>query len=119
MKLRTRTLTPSNRVPILGIAPSGLNQAMDRYFKLQRLQANLQRRLSHGIQFGAAYTYGKTLTDVTGVGTFPLGGGAYNDQLNPMNGYGPADFDTGTASSRTICGICRASTTTRELRARS
>src|SRR5205823_13171978 len=40
------------------------------------------------------YTYSKALTDVTGVGTFPLGGGAYNDQLNPMDGYGPADFDT-------------------------
>jgi hypothetical protein len=27
------------------------------------------------------------------VGSFPLGGGAYNDQLNPNTGYGPADFD--------------------------
>ncbi len=84
-----------NRVPVLGIAPSGLNQAewigISNY---NGLQANLQRRLSHGLQFGVAYTYSKTLTDVTGVGTFPLGGGAYNDQLNPMNGYGPADFDT-------------------------
>jgi hypothetical protein len=84
-----------NRVPVLGIAPSGLNQAewigISNY---NSLQLNLQRRLSKGIQFGIAYTYGKTLTDVTGVGTFPLGGGAYNDQLDPMNGYGPADFDT-------------------------
>jgi hypothetical protein len=84
-----------NRVPILGIAPSGLNQAnwigISNY---NSLQVNVQRRLTRGIQFGVAYTYGKTLTDVTGVGTFPLGGGAYNDQLNPMNGYGPADFDT-------------------------
>ena len=84
-----------NRVPVLGIAPSGLNQA--EWIGISNhnsLQLNLQRKLRHGIQFGAAYTYGKTLTDVTGVGTFPLGGGAYNDQLNPMNGYGPADFDT-------------------------
>ncbi len=84
-----------NRVPVLGIAPSGLNQAnwigISNY---NSLQLNLQRRLSRGLQFGVAYTYGKTLTDVTGVGTFPLGGGAYNDQLNPSNGYGPADFDT-------------------------
>jgi len=83
------------RVPVLGIAPGGLNQAnwlgVSNY---NSLQVNLQRRLARGIQFGVAYTYGKTLTDVTGVGTFPLGGGAYNDQLNPMNGYGPADFDT-------------------------
>jgi hypothetical protein len=84
-----------DRVPIAGIAPSGLNQAtwigISNY---NSLQVNVERRLTRGLQFGAAYTYGKTLTDVTGVGTFPLGGGAYNDQLNPRNGYGPADFDT-------------------------
>jgi hypothetical protein len=84
-----------DRVPIAGIAPSGLNQAawigISNY---NSLQANFQKRLSRGLQFGLAYTYSKVLTDVTGVGTFPLGGGAYNDQLNPMNGYGPADFDT-------------------------
>jgi hypothetical protein len=89
------TANAVNRVPILGIAPSGLNQAtwigISNY---NSLQVNLQRRLARGIQFGVAYTYGKTLTDITGVGTFPLGGGSYNDQLNPMNGYGPADFDT-------------------------
>jgi len=83
-----------NRVPVLGIAPAGLNQAnwigISNY---NALQVNVQRRLHDGIQFGVAYTYSKVLTDVTGVGTFPLGGGAYNDQLNPMNGYGPADFD--------------------------
>jgi hypothetical protein len=85
----------AQRVPVLGIAPSGLNQAQwTGISNYNSLQANIQKRFSHGIQFGLAYTYGKTLTDVTGVGTFPLGGGAYNDQLNPMNGYGPADFDT-------------------------
>ncbi|MGB9465743.1 MAG: carboxypeptidase regulatory-like domain-containing protein [Candidatus Acidiferrum sp.] len=84
-----------DRVPILGIAPSGLNQAqwigISNY---NSLQASIQKKLSRGLQFGLAYTYSKVLTDVTGVGTFPLGGGAYNDQLNPMDGYGPADFDT-------------------------
>ena len=84
-----------DRVPVLGISPSGLNQAtwagISNY---NALQINVQRRLTHGIQFGAAYTYGKTLTDVTGVGTFPLGGGSYNDQLRQGTGYGPADYDT-------------------------
>jgi hypothetical protein len=84
-----------DRVPILGIAPSGLNQARwTGVSNYNSLQLNVQRRLIHGIQFGAAYTYGKTLTDVTGVGSFPLGGGSYNDQLNQHGGYGPADFDT-------------------------
>jgi len=83
------------RVPVLGISPSGLNQAnwlgISNY---NALQVNVQRKLTHGLQFGAAYTYGKTLTDVTGVGTFPLGGGSYNDQLHQGNGYGPANYDT-------------------------
>ena len=84
-----------NRVSVLGIAPSGLNQAQwIGYSNYNSLQGTIQKRLSHGLQFGASYTYGKTLTDVTGVGTFPLGGGAYNNQFDPKNGYGPADFDT-------------------------
>ena len=84
----------AQRVPIAGIAPAGLNQAnwigISNY---NALQTSVQRRLSRGIQFGVAYTYSKALTDVTGVGTFPLGGGAYNNQLLPGQGYGPADFD--------------------------
>jgi len=84
-----------DRVPVLGIAPSGLNQAQwTGYSNYNSLQATVTRRLSHGLQFGASYTYGKTLTDITGVGTFPLGGGVYNNQFDPQNGYGPADFDT-------------------------
>jgi hypothetical protein len=82
------------RVPINGIAPSGLNQASwIGYSNYNGLQTLFTKKFSHGIQFGGAYTYSKSLTDVTGVGTFPLGGGAYNDQLNPSGGYGPSDFD--------------------------
>src|SRR5205814_8649230 len=76
-------------------SPSGLNQAQwTGYSNYNSLQATIQKRLSRGLQFGASYTYGKTLTDITGVGTFPLGGGVYNNQFDPKNGYGPADFDT-------------------------
>jgi len=84
----------AQRVSVAGIAPAGLNQASwIGYSNYNGLQTLFTKRLSHGLQFGAAYTYSKALTDVTGVGTFPLGGGAYNDQLNPGGGYGPADFD--------------------------
>ena len=85
----------AQRVPVLGIAPSGLNQAQwTGYSNYNSMQVTLNRRLSQGLQFGLSYTYGKTLTDVTGVGTFPLGGGVYNNQFSPADGYGPADFDT-------------------------
>lgn len=85
----------AQRVQIAGIAPSGLNQAQwIGYSNYNGFQTTLTKRLTHGLQFGASYTYSKVLTDVTGVGTFPLGGGAYNNQLDPSTGYGPADFDT-------------------------
>ncbi len=58
------------------------------------LQVVLQRRMSHGLQGQIAYTFSKTLTDDTGNGTFPGTGGVSGDALNPMNGYGPASFET-------------------------
>ncbi len=84
----------AQRVQIAGIAPAGLNQAQwIGYSNYNGLQTTFTKRLTHGLQFGASYTYSKVLTDVTGVGSFPLGGGAYNNQLDPNTGYGPADFD--------------------------
>jgi hypothetical protein len=50
--------------------------------------------MSHGLQFQVAYTYSKTLTDDTGNGTFPGTGGVSGDARNPLNGYGPASYET-------------------------
>jgi hypothetical protein len=50
--------------------------------------------MSHGFQGQVAYTYSKTLTDDTGNGTFPGTGGVSGDALHPLNGYGPASFQT-------------------------
>lgn len=58
------------------------------------LQVVLQKRMTHGLQFQVAYTYSKTLTDDTGNGTFPGTGGVSGDALHPLNGYGPASFET-------------------------
>jgi hypothetical protein len=58
------------------------------------LQAVLQRRMSHGLQAQISYTFSKTLTDDTGSGTFPGTGGTSGDALYPLNGYGPASFET-------------------------
>ena len=58
------------------------------------LQVTVRRRLTHGIQFGVAYTYSKALSDVTGSGTFAGGaGGVSGDNSNPRQGYGPSGFD--------------------------
>jgi hypothetical protein len=49
--------------------------------------------MSKGLQFQLAYTYSKALTDVTGTGTFPAGGGVLNDGRNLRQNWGPAEFD--------------------------
>ena len=58
------------------------------------LQVTLRKRLTHGVQFGVAYTFSKALSDVTGNGTFAGGaGGVSGDNSNPMQGYGPTGFN--------------------------
>ena len=58
------------------------------------LQVSLQRRLTHGLQFGVSYTYSKDLTNASGNGTFPGKGSITGDAYNLMQNYGPADFAT-------------------------
>jgi len=85
------------RVPILGFAPNGLTSIESYGFSMYNgLQVTVRRQLSHGIQFQAAYTWGKNLTDVEGVGfqsVFLGGDGNSNDPNNRHQRWGPADFD--------------------------
>jgi hypothetical protein len=85
------------RVPILGFAPSGLTSIESYGFSMYNgLQVTVRRQLSHGIQFQGAYTWGKDLTDVEGVGfnaVFLGGDGNSNDPNNRHQRWGPADFD--------------------------
>jgi hypothetical protein len=85
------------RVPILGFAPNGLTSIESYGFSMYNgLQVTVKRQLSHGIQFQGAYTWGKNLTDVEGVGfqsVFLGGDGNSNDPNNRHQRRGPADFD--------------------------
>ncbi len=85
------------RVPILGFGPSGLSSIESYGFSMYSgLQVTVKRQLSHGIQFQGAYTWGKDLTDVEGVGfnsVFLGGDGNSNDPNNRRQRWGPADFD--------------------------
>jgi len=84
----------AQRVPYLGLRPSGLsNHTMRGSSSYNGLQASLTKRMSQGVQFGIAYTYSKTLSNVTGTGTFPSGGSSQNDGRNLQQNRGPADFD--------------------------
>ncbi len=71
---------------------------MDAY---NALQAHVEKRMSHGIQVGASYTWSHALDEQSGLGLFYNG----NNPLNLRSGYGSSDFDrthvsTSTTSSR-------------------
>jgi len=85
------------RVPILGFAPNGLTSIESYGFSMYNgLQVTVKRQISRGIQFQGAYTWGKNLTDVEGVGfnsVFLGGDGNSNDPADRHQRWGPADFD--------------------------
>ncbi len=61
------------RVPFVGFSPVGLQQVQDNAdTRYNALTASLKKSLSHGVQFGAAYTFSKNTTDLFAVGD--LGG---------------------------------------------
>ena len=81
------------RRPYLGFSTISLAQEIF-IANYNALQVVVQRRMSHGLQGQISYTFSKTLTDDTGNGTFPGTGGTSGDALHPLNGYGPASFET-------------------------
>ena len=84
------------RVPVLGIGPNafsyGSNVGDSEY---NALQVSLRKRFSHGFQAQASYTFGRTMTDITGtnfVGGYS-GTVLSNDLLNRAQMHGLADYD--------------------------
>ncbi len=60
------------------------------------LQVNVTKRLRHGLQFQAAYTFSKLLDDTEGLSNSDTSGattGQVEDPFNPILDYGPANFD--------------------------
>jgi len=57
------------------------------------LQARLEQRLAHGLQFEASYTYGHALDDASSASLGSGNNGDFRDQRYPMLEYGNADFD--------------------------
>jgi len=85
----------SQRVPYEGVA--GGSYICDTSFSANynSLQTSLTKRLSHGLNFLASYTFSKTLDYTSGTGGLSsldldfLG----NDQTNPRSSHGLSDFD--------------------------
>ncbi len=77
------------RVPYVGYSPYAAlfetvgNSAYDS------LEAHIEKRLSHDVQFGASYTWGHALDEQSDIGLFFTG----NDPAHLKNSYASADFD--------------------------
>jgi len=77
------------RVPYMGYAAESIAYRAAGVSSYNALQAHLDKRMSHGIQIGASYTYSHALDEQSGMGLFYNG----NNPLNLRSGYGSADFD--------------------------
>jgi hypothetical protein len=77
------------RVPFIGYAAESIAYKAAGINSYNALQAHIEKRMSHGIQIGASYTYSHALDEQSGLGLFYNG----NNPLNLRSGYGSADFD--------------------------
>ncbi|MCU1259482.1 MAG: Oar protein [Bryobacterales bacterium] len=77
------------RVPFIGYSSNALYYQSRGNSTYHALQASLQKRFSHGLQFSASYTYSHSLDDQSGLGLFFNG----NDPTNPASSYGTSTYD--------------------------
>ena len=82
------------RVPYEGFGAElarQLQSAGDSWYNA--LEASLSKRFSHGLQFLASYTWGRSLTDATDNLIYAVGVGQMTgDPSNPKSRYGPDSF---------------------------
>jgi hypothetical protein len=86
----------SLRVPIPGVPPDALQEMESEGSSWYNgLEASLTRRLSHGLQFLASYTFSKTLdTDGADINSTSSGNAlTLGDQNSPQQRWGRASFD--------------------------
>ncbi|HEY1743295.1 MAG TPA: TonB-dependent receptor [Granulicella sp.] len=78
-----------HRVPYVGYAAESIDYKAVGIDDYNALQAHIEKRMSHGFQIGASYTYSHALDEQSGLGLFYNG----NDPNNLQSGYGSSDFD--------------------------
>ena len=78
-----------HRVPYVGYAAESIDYRAAGVDAYNALQAHVEKRMSHGIQVGASYTYSHALDEQSGLGLFYNG----NNPLNLRDGYASSDFD--------------------------
>jgi hypothetical protein len=77
------------RVPYIGYAAESISYKAAGVDAYNALQAHIEKRMSHGVQVGASYTWSHALDEQSGLGLFYNG----NNPLNLRSGYGSSDFD--------------------------
>jgi Carboxypeptidase regulatory-like domain/TonB dependent receptor len=77
------------RVPYIGYAAESIDYKAAGDAAYNALQIHVEKRMSHGLQVGASYTYSHALDEQSGLGLFYNG----NNPLNLRDGYASSDFD--------------------------
>ena len=78
-----------HRVPYVGYAAESIDYKAAGVDAYNALNAHIEKRMKHGIQLAASYTYSHALDEQSGLGLFYNG----NNPLNLRDGYASADFD--------------------------
>ncbi len=78
-----------HRVPYIGYAAESIDYKAAGVDAYNALTAHVEKRMSHGLQVAASYTYSHALDEQSGLGLFFNG----NNPLNLRSAYGSADFD--------------------------
>jgi hypothetical protein len=78
-----------HRVPYLGYAAESIDYKAAGVAAYNALQMHIEKRMSHGLQVAASYTYSHALDEQSGIGLFYNG----NNPLNLRDAYASADFD--------------------------
>ena len=78
-----------HRVPYIGYASESIDYKAAGVDAYHALTAHIDKRMSHGVQVSASYTYSHALDEQSGLGLFYNG----NNPLNLRDGYASADFD--------------------------
>ncbi len=77
------------RDPYIGLANESETYQAEGISAYNALQLHVEKRLSHGLQVGASYTYSHSLDEQSAIGLFYNG----NNPLHVRDGYGSSDFD--------------------------
>ena len=77
------------RVPYIGYSSESESYEAEGISAYNALQAHVEKRMSHGLQIGASYTYSHSLDEQSALGLFYNG----NNPDNVKSAYGNSDFD--------------------------